>query len=275
MVIYVFRGLAALSAFSLFTLGCSGSGSSPTPTASSTTPTPGTSTPAASGRVPGSPAPGDATPFGAVRSGSYHIGPVDFAETMWTNSCAPYPGQVAKAEGTYLAGVDVSLNGDGSLCDACAIITTRLGKTALVRIVTTGVSKNSGDMDLSTEAYNAIHEDDPQGTSANPRPMTWQLAKCSAGSKILLQYQTEANPDWTSLWVRAARLPIQKLEVKGLKRPAFTALERGTDGAFTDALGFGEGGFDLRVTGTDGQTVVEAFSNFPPGGVVEMKSQFQ
>ncbi len=224
--------------------------------------------------VPGSPAPRDGTPFGPVHSGSYHIGPVDFAETMWTNSCAPYPAQVANAEGPYLAGVDLRLNGDGSLCDACALITTRLGKTALVRIVTAGISKNSGDMDLSTEAYNAIQQDDPEGTSANPRPMTWQLAKCSAGSKILLQYQTEANPYWTSLWVRAARMPIQKLEVNP-NRAAFRALARAADGTFTDTSGFGEGSFDLRVTGTDGQTVEETFSNFPPGGVVEMKSQFQ
>lgn len=274
MVNYVFRAFATVSVLGLSLSGCSGSGSSPTPAASSI-PTSGTSTPTASGTPHGSPAPRDATPFGPVHAGSFHIGPVDFAETMWPNSCAPYPAQVANAEGVYLAGVDVSLNGDGSLCDACALVTTRLGKTALVRIVTTGVSKNSGDMDLSTEAYNAIHEDDPQGTSANPRPMTWQLAKCSAGSKILLQYQTEANSDWTSLWVRAARLPIQKLEVKGPKRPAFTALERAADGTFTDRSGFGEGSFDLRVTGTDGQTVVETFPNFPAGGVVEMKSQFQ
>jgi hypothetical protein len=214
--------------------------------------------------------------FGDVHSGSYHLGPVDWEQSVWTNSCAPYPRDVQLAEGQYLAGVDNSQNSNGSLCDACALVTTRLGKSLLVRIITTGVSKAPGDMDLSPEAYAVLHQEDPQGTNANPRPMTWQLAKCTPETgKIRLQYQTQANVDWTSFWVRSPRLPIAKVEVQSSKHANFTALRRETDGTWNDDSGFGAGPFTLRFTSTTGASVSQQFSSFQPGQLVVTEQQFE
>lgn len=212
--------------------------------------------------------------FGPTHAGSYHLSPVDWAQTAWSNSCAPYPPAVQALEGQYLAGVDNSLNGDGSLCDACALVTTRLGRSVLVRIITTGVSNAPGDMDLSPEANAAIYELDPQGTSANPRPMTWQLAKCPPTGKIALQYQTGANPWWTSFWVRNARLPLAKVEVQGAHHAAFVSLRRETDGTWNDDQGFGEGAFTLRLTSTSGAVLTQTFSSFTAGEVVMTELQF-
>jgi expansin (peptidoglycan-binding protein) len=206
--------------------------------------------------------------FGEVHSGTYHLGPVDFAETQWHNACAPYPDRIKEITGPYLAGVDNSL-GAGTLCDACALVTTRLGKKVMVRLVTYGVSNAPGDMDLSPEAYDAIHENDPQG-----RPMTWQLAKCAGPNNVFFQYQTGSNPYWTSLWVRNGKLPIEKLEVKSANHSSFFALQRGTDGTFTDGGGFGNGAFDLRVTGWGGVALMQSFSGFTPGELVESTAQF-
>jgi expansin (peptidoglycan-binding protein) len=217
----------------------------------------------------------DAETFGATYSGSYHLGPVDWAETEWHNACAPYPRALQTLTGVYLAGVDNSLAGDGSLCDACAKVTTRLGRSIVVRLVTYGVSNSPGDMDLSPEAFDAIHEQDPGGTPANPRPMTWQLAKCPESGNIYFQYQTEANVWWTSLWVRTGKLPIDRLEVRSANHASFFALARGTDGTFTDAGGFGEGEFELRVTGRGGQALSQSFAAFTPGALVESSFQFQ
>lgn len=224
------------------------------------------------------PAPGPTTTgevFGETHAGSYHLGPVDWAGTQWNNSCAPYPPAVQALEGVYLAGVDNSLNGGGQLCDACALITTRLGKTLLVRIITTGVSNAPGDMDLSPEAYQAIHEEDPMGTPANPRPMTWQLARCAPGSKIHLQYQTQANPYWTSLWVRNPRLPIDRLEVQSSRHADFFLLRRETDGTWNDDSGFGEGAFTLKLTGRGGAALTQKFERFESGALVQTEMQFE
>jgi len=213
-------------------------------------------------------------PFGQTYAGDYHLGPVDFAETAWHNACAPYPAAIQALTGPYLAGVDGSLGGDGSLCDACALVTTRLGRTIMVRIVTYGVSGAPGDMDLSPEAYDAIYQEDPQGTPADPRPMTWQLAKCPDSGQIFLQYQTEANPYWTSLWVRNGNLPIDRLEVRATAAAPWSALVRAGDGTFTKSDGFGMAGFELQITGRDGTAVHQSFTGFEPGALVETTLQF-
>lgn len=213
--------------------------------------------------------------FGDTHSGSYHLGPVDWQGTQWNNACSPYPPAVQALEGQYLAGVDNAFNGNGQLCDACALITTRLGKSVLVRIVTTGVSNAPGDVDLSAEAYAAIHQDDPMGTPSNPRPMTWQLAKCAGQSRIHLQYQTQANTDWTSLWVRNARLPLEGVRVKSSRHTTSKALRRESDGTWNDDSGFGAGAFTLELTSTTGVTLSQDFQSFAPGALVETTLQFE
>jgi hypothetical protein len=227
--------------------------------------------PASGGLSPTSP-PG--TPFGPTRHGSYHLGPVTWQGGIW-NSCGPYPAAIQKLEGAYIAGVDNSLNGDGSLCDAWALVTTRLGKKIVVRIVTTGVSNAPGDMDLSPAAYDAIYRPDPKGTSSNPRPMSWRLIKGKDNGHIVLQYQTGANPWWTSLWVRNPRYPVKKVEVKLAGRSAYRALTLGTDGTWTDGSGFGSAAFTLRITGRDGQVLYQSFSSFTAGSLVTTALQFR
>lgn len=248
-----------------------------TPTGAAGTASPGrSSTPvrATTGSSEAGRTSGTVQAFGAVHRGSYHLGPVEWNGSIG-NSCAPYPSSVQDLEGQYLAGVDNSLNGDGSLCDASARVTTRLGKTIMVRIVTTGVSKSPGDLDLSPAAYTAIHQSDPQGTTNDPRPMTWQLVKGPDDGPIVLQYQTDANPWWTSLWVRNPRLPVAKVEVRRSGSSAFRALVRGSDGTWTDNQGFGSGAFTLRVTSVDGQVDTQGFTSFSPGAVITSDLQFR
>lgn len=219
---------------------------------------------------------GSSETFGDTHAGSFHLGPVDWAQTEWTNSCGPYAPDVQQLEGVYLAGVDTTWNGDGSLCDACALVTTGLGKSLLVRIITTGASNAAGDMDLSPEAFELLDGMDPEATPQNPRPMTWQLAKCSSTSgAIRLQYQTGSNAYWTSLWVRNARLPLSKVEVQKGSSGDFLGLRRETDGTWNADQGFGEGPFTLRFTSTTGAVLSKAFPSFTPGALVDVGLQFE
>jgi len=254
----------------------------PHASAGSAPPAAATSAPSASPTASPSPSPtvartsaraAEGAPVGVVHRGSYHLGPVEWQGSIH-NSCAPYPAAVQSLEGVYLAGVDSSLNGDGSLCDATARVTTRLGRTILVRIVTTGASRAPGDLDLSPAAYAAIHQDDPQGTPADPRPMTWQLVEAPGTRPMVLQYQTGANPWWTSLWVRNPRLPVAGVEVRPSGAAGFTALRRADDGTWNADRGFGPGAFGLRITASDGQVVTQQFAAFRPGALVTMSVQF-
>ncbi|MBI4954972.1 MAG: hypothetical protein HY908_23315 [Myxococcales bacterium] len=212
--------------------------------------------------------------YGELHAGDYHLGPVDFAETVWTNSCGPYAPEIQALEGVYLAGVDLAWNGDGSLCDACALVTTRLGRTAVVRIVTTGVSNAEGDMDVSPETHDGIYELDPLGTPEHPRPMTWQLARCPDTGTLRYQWQTGANEWWTSFWLRNARVPLVSVEVRSANHADWFALRREVDGTLNDDGGFGAGAFELRITGLDGQQLVDSFPGFTPGSVVASTQQF-
>lgn len=206
--------------------------------------------------------------FGDTHQGHYHLGPVDWAQTQWTNSCGPYAPAAQTLEGVFLAGVDNTFNGAGQLCDACALITTKKdSKTLVVRIITTGVSNASGDMDLSPEAFQQLGDD-------GVREMSWQLAKCPASSgNLALQFQTGAHTDWTSFWVRNPRLPLARVEVKSSRHANFFALRRETDGTWNDDSGFGPGEFTLRFTATTGETATLTRSQFQPGEFVSGDSQ--
>jgi expansin (peptidoglycan-binding protein) len=200
--------------------------------------------------------------------GEFHLGPVDWAESEWTNSCSPYPEAIQELEGDFLAGLELTHNGDGQLCDACVELVAETGKSIVARVITTGVT-TPNSIDLSPEAFAALD------SGEYPRAMTWQVVKCPDTGNLHYQFQTEANVWWTSLWVRNARVPIEKIEVQSANHDDWFALTRGSDGTYTDNSGFGDGPFTLRVTGIDGQTVEDSFDSFSPGDLVESSGNFE
>jgi expansin (peptidoglycan-binding protein) len=209
------------------------------------------------------------TSLGEKHAGDYSLGPVAFSGSYW-NSCAPYTSELQKRAGDNLAGLPLRFNGNGSLCDACILVMTAKGKSVMARVVTTGDTRGPNDIDLSQKAFDAIN------LGEYPRSMTWHLVKCSDnGAKIQYQFQTESNPYWTSLWVRNARLPLRSVEAKSKNHPTFIKLERGTDGTLTDAAGFGDGPFTLRLTAYDGQIITDSFPKLVTGSVLGSSSQFE
>lgn len=210
-----------------------------------------------------------ATAIGEQHTGVYNYGPVAFTNAEH-NSCAPYTNDVESAEGDLLAGLGLRFNGDGSLCDTCVQLKTPTGKSVIAHVVTTGETEGPNDIDLSPKAYDTLF------TGEDPRPMTWALIECpGTADKIKYQFQTEASTDWTSLWVRGARMPLKSVEVKSSNHPDWTALVRGTDGTLTDNAGFGDGKFQLRLTAYDGQVITDSYDSFAAGQVLTSPSQFK
>ena len=213
--------------------------------------------------------------FGDAHQGVYHLGPVDFAETEWHNACAPttkYRSELRASvglSGEYLAGVSNAFNQGGGVCDACILIETAKGKSIIARVVTYGVEQADGDIDVSPSVFAAIHQDE------NPRSQTWRFARCPEAGSLQYEFQTGANPFWTSLWVRNPRVPLAKAEVKSQSDNAFVELARGGDGTLTDASGFGDGAFTLRLTAMDGQVITEELPGFEPGALVKSAKQFE
>jgi expansin len=201
-------------------------------------------------------APGPA--IGEAVSGQFHLGPVEWEGSYW-NSCAPYAPEVEGLEGEMLAGLGLDYNGDGQLCDACILVETAAGKSAALRVITTGETNEPGDIDVSSAAYDLLD------SGEYPRAMTWRLVECPDTGDIRYQFQTGASAWWTSFWVRNQKLPLAKVEVTSANHPDWTALRRGADGTFNDDAGFGEGAFSLRLTAITGETLEDAFDAFGAG----------
>lgn len=207
--------------------------------------------------------------YDVPHDGQYNLGPVDFAETQFHNSCAPYPADIQQITGDYLAGLGLDFNGNGQNCDACILVKSKMGKSIVARVVTTGATNGPNDIDLSPSAYAALD------SGEYPRLMTWQLAKCPDTGPLHYQFQTGANVDWTSLWVRNQSVPVTKVEVQSTRHPSFIELVRGGDGTLTDASGFGDGAFTLRITGIDGQVITDMIPAFSPGQEITSTQKFQ
>jgi expansin (peptidoglycan-binding protein) len=205
--------------------------------------------------------------FGDSHAGEYELGPVEWTGSF-NNSCSPYTSAIESQEGNYLTGLGLMWNGDGSLCDACVLVKTAMGKSLVMRVVTTGETTAPNNIDVSQEAYTLLN------LNEYPRSMTWQVVECPATGNIQYQFQTEASEYWTSLWVRNISAPLAKVEVKSVNHADFTAMDRGMDGTFTDSKGFGKGSFTLRITSQDGRTLTDTYSSFNAGDVLASPNQF-
>jgi hypothetical protein len=199
--------------------------------------------------------------LGEPHTGNYHLGPVEWTGSFH-NACAPYPAAVQRIEGGLLAGLSNEVAATGDYCDACVYIETGAGHSAILRVVTYGVSNAPGDMDVSQAAFDQLN------IGEDPRAMTWRLVECPTAAPLQYQFQTGANIDWTSLWVRNPRTAIAQVEVMSARHASWFALRRASDGTLTDAGGFGAGAFTLRVTAVDGGQVEQTFPGFTPGALV-------
>lgn len=225
----------------------------------------------ATGGTGGSIGPGGVTTYGQpYTGGQFHLGPVDWQESQFHNACAPvspkgYSAQVSSAEGMLLAGLWGSIDKVSNYCDACIYVQTAKGKSAVLRVVTYGAT-SPNSIDVSPDAYAILN------SGEYPRAMTWQFAKCPDTGKIMYEFQSGSSEYWTSFWVRNARVPLTKVEVKSANYPNYTEPALGTDGTRTlpkpqtSDPGFGVGPFSIRLTGMDGQVIVDDFA-WPSGGV--------
>jgi expansin (peptidoglycan-binding protein) len=206
---------------------------------------------------------GSSTSFGEkYEGGEFHLGPVDWDESQWHNACAPgggYAPEIRALEGDLLAGLWVGIPDVSRYCDACIAVTTARGKSATLRVVTYGET-TANSIDVSPEAFELLD------SGEYPRSMTWQFAACAQSGPVQYEFQTGSSQWWTSFWVRNARLPLAKVEVKGANHDSFVELERGGDGTLTDGGGFGEGAFTLRLTAIDGSQHVDELA-WPAGGI--------
>ena len=210
---------------------------------------------------------GNEHPYSEVfTGGKFHLGPVEWNGNIW-NAFAPYPKNIQQIEGNLLAGVETSHW--KNVVDACIKVETERGKSAILRVVTYGIT-STNSIDVSPEAYDILNSgyDDP-------RNMSWYIAKCpDNGENIYYQFKAGSNQWWAAFWVRNVALPVKTVEVKkgNSQWRTLTTYEAG-DGSLVDEQGYGNGSYAIRVTAIDGSYVEDTLSP-ESGGLYPSSGQF-
>ena len=218
--------------------------------------------------------------YGSTHSGNFWIGPVDYAETVFHNACAPsvkYPVAIQQLYGNYIMGLSNQAQlqtltaGSGQLCDVCAELTAN-GQTLIAHVVTYGDETGPWDIDVSTQVDSALN-------GAASRRLTWQFIACPTTAPITYTFDGRqwSNTWFFRVWVRNARVPVAKVEYK-LGSNAWSTADWQSDGAWQASSADFSGGFSLRVTSIDNQTIEDALpglNTFDPDVGIASHTNFQ
>jgi len=206
-------------------------------------------------------------------------GPVDFAESQYTNACGPddgshYPQTIQSLYGNYLIGLDGQNIADPqSHCDDCARLTAN-GISIIAHVITYGIENGVDAIDLSPQARSAI------GLSNSDWTGTWQFVSCPTKAPIYYEFD---GRDWSNtwyfrIWIRNHRLPVMSVESQ-VGSAGWNAAQQQSDGAWQSVSGIDYSpGFQIRVTAIDGQQIVDtipALSSVNPAAPVEGQANFQ
>jgi expansin (peptidoglycan-binding protein) len=153
-------------------------------------------------------------------------------------------------------------------CGECVAVTGPKGNVT-VRIVDLCPGCEMGHLDLSMEAFAKIAD-----VSAGRVPITWQVVPCDVSGNLAYRYKEGSSQYWTAIQVRNSRLPITSLEVE--LGGAWQMVPRSDYNYFVDGGGVGTtAGFNVRVTASDGEQLVDALPPVQSALVANGAAQFQ
>ena len=157
---------------------------------------------------------------------------------------------------------------DGSgVCGECVTVTGP-GGSVTVRIVDQCPDCEVGHLDLSQEAFAKIAD-----VSAGRVPVTWQVVTCGVSGNVQYQIKDGSSQWWTAILVRNSKLPIAKLE--WMQNGAWVEVQRADYNYFVVASGVGPDSYQVRVTASDGQTLVDTLPPVVASTTVPGTGQFQ
>jgi expansin (peptidoglycan-binding protein) len=154
-------------------------------------------------------------------------------------------------------------------CDACADVTGPIGKVR-VRIVDRCPECQPGDLDFSQEAFALIAL-----VEAGRVPISWTFVACDVIGPVSYRFKEGSSPYWTALQVLNHRLPITQLDFSSDGGSTWNPTVRQEYNYFLAASGFGVLPVRVRITATDGQTLIDQLPLPASELVVQGQAQFQ
>ncbi|WP_336242471.1 expansin EXLX1 family cellulose-binding protein [Corallococcus exercitus] len=154
---------------------------------------------------------------------------------------------------------------NSAVCGECVDIVGPKG-TVRVRIVDQCPDCDKGHLDLSVQAFDKVAE-----RKDGRVDITWTPVSCDVAGPVEYHFKDGSNPWWTAIQVRNHRLPIKKLEWR--RDGDWKAFQRESYNYFIFE-GIGEGRFQLRVTASDGQQLVDSVEKVLDDDSVDGAEQF-
>jgi len=243
-------------------LACSGS----------ETPAPGGATPGSGGSPNGSAGSGasaDPAPPTTVETtekfGELHSGD----GTYYTFADGTGACMYDKTSDVHIAALNVADWAGSAWCGACADVTGPNGNQVRVRIVDECPDCAKGQLDFHPDAF-ALLAPKEQGRIA----ITWSFVACDAQGPVSYKFKDGSNPWWTAVQVRNSRFPIAKLETSK-DGVSFVLAQRQDYNYFLNGAGFGTGSTQVRLTASNGATLLDTLPEVKAELVVPGASQFR
>ncbi|MBZ4373077.1 expansin EXLX1 family cellulose-binding protein [Corallococcus sp. AS-1-6] len=203
---------------------------------------------------------GDSASGGGVALGSEQKGIATYYDANGGGNCSYDP-----SGDLMVAAMNREQYDNSAACGQCVDIVGPKG-SARVRIVDQCPECEKGHLDLSVEAFDKVAE-----RKDGRVDITWTPVSCDVAGPVKYHFKDGSNPWWTAIQVRNHRLPIKKLEWR--RDGDWKALERQSYNYFVFE-GIGEGRFQLRVTASDGQQLVDSVEKVLDDDTVDGAEQF-
>jgi len=184
----------------------------------------------------------------------------DFADGSGACMFEPTPGDLD------VAALNAEQYAQAAYCGACVHVVGPDGSVT-VRLVDLCPECAAGHLDLSPSAFEKIAP-----LSAGRVDVGWTLVSCDVSGPVAYHYKDGSNQWWTAVQVRNHRLPIARFEVD--KGGGFTELPRTDYNYFLDEAGFGAESVVVRITASDGQTLVDTLPPVQEYLLAEGEAQF-
>ena len=165
-----------------------------------------------------------------------------------------------------VAAMNVGEWAGSAVCGECVTVTGPKGAVT-VRIVDQCPDCEVGHLDLSQQAFAQIAD-----VSAGRVPITWQVVACNVSGNISYHLKDGSSQYWTAIQVRNSRLPVANLEY--MQGGAWADIPRLDYDYFVAGGGVGPGGYQVRVTAIDGQTLEDMLPAVVASATVPGSGQF-
>ena len=165
-----------------------------------------------------------------------------------------------------VAAMDMPEFNNSAMCGACAEVDGPNG-TVRVRIVDSCPECPAGHLDLSKQAFAKISPVD-----AGRVQTQWRLVSCAVSGPVQYRVKEGSSAWWIGIQVRNHRLPISKLEWQN--NGSWAEVHRENYNYFVNNSGMGPGPVKIRITATDGQTLVDTLPEIKAEKLYDGAAQF-